>query len=100
MNHEGFPGHFHQIRIKKQGRPSRGRNRGVTYGRWLEVGGRTVEGGWVASLDSYTTQHVQQYLSVRAFNVNTKHTKARHAQVRRAQMPTHTDSCTMPREGM
>lgn len=74
MNNEGFPGHSSQIRMGNQHRPSTGRDCGVTYGCWLEVGRRAVEGGWVASLDSYTTQHVQQYLSVRAFSVNAKHT--------------------------
>lgn len=55
-----------KIRLEEQFRPSTGMNSGVTYARWFEVGGRTVERGWQASLDSYTTQHVQQYLSVRA----------------------------------
>lgn len=54
-----------KIRLEEQYRLSTGMNSGVTYARWFEVGG-TVEGGWQASLDSYTTQHVQQYLSVSA----------------------------------
>lgn len=39
-------------------------------------GGRTGRGGGEAPLDPYTTQHVQQYLSIRTFrfNKNIKHT--------------------------
>lgn len=49
---------------------------GVTYALGLDLVGdgrwrRTARGGREAALDSYTTQQVQQYLSIRTFHVNT-----------------------------
>lgn len=69
------------------GREGRRRDGGVTYACRLGDGWRTAGGGWEAPLDPYTTQHVQQYLSIRTFHVNT-HTHT-HKQVNRLDMHTH-----------
>lgn len=67
---------------------------GVTYALRLDLLGdgrrrrRTAGGGREATLYSYTTQQVQQYLSIRTFHVNTQtHTQSSSQQVRRAHTP-------------
>lgn len=74
---------------EKSERETKVRDGGVTYALRLGLvgdGGRTAGGGREAILDPYTTQHVQQYLSIRTFDVNTK----THTQAHMSDMHTHT----------